>query len=54
MKNNRTPKKWIWPKPSVAATAPISVGKAPGNAPTKTENGVLRFKGVYIKAYNNE
>ena len=40
------PKKVTLPKPSVAATAPIKVGKAPGKAPTKTDKGVTLFNGV--------
>ena len=32
----------------VAATQPNINGIAPGNAPTKTTNGVTGFKGVYI------
>ena len=35
------------PKLLVAATHPIIIGKAPGIAPTKTESGVISFRGVY-------
>ena len=37
----------------VTATHPNIKGIAPGKAPTKTENDVLRFKGVYAKTYSN-
>ena len=35
------------PKLLVAATHPSIKGIAPGNAPTKTDKGVIVFNGVY-------
>ena len=51
MQNNNMAKNVILPNPSVAAIAPINVGKAPGIAPINTEKGVTLFKGVYTNAY---
>ena len=41
------------PKLFVAATQPSIKGMAPGIAPTKTERGVIVFKGVYKQVYIN-
>ena len=38
----------------VIAIAPMSGGKAPGIAPTRTAREDTLFKGVYTKAYNSK